>query len=425
MPWLKKNLMLVLGGLVGLVLLGGTGFFLFTQASRESGVAAALEERRNEWNRLNGLSPYPEEKNIKSVKEETARVEKLASALKESIRPVEVPQVTDTLSLKLLIETTISQLTEEAEAAGVRLPDRYAFTFQKLREMPRFDEARVPAIAEQVGQIAALCRVLFAAKVHSLDTLRRSPILKEEGGTSDYLTKKSVTNTWVVRTPYDLSFKAFSGELASALKGLAALSNCIAIKTVNIEPTSLPRAAVPGAVMPMPGPSPTTMPFSRSEGSGLGAAGMDPALRARYGLGAGGPGGAEGGGGGPMGMDPALRSRYGLGPGAGGGPGGMDAMRSRYGMGGPGGAMTPPPALSSPVVPGQPMAPGAPSGPSVVIDEKPLRVILQMDFIKPKPQSEPGAAKRVVRPPAASEAGAAAPASEAAPTEEHPATTPE
>lgn len=384
MPWIKKNLMLVLGGLVGLILLGGSGFFLFSEASREGGINAQLEEKRGEWERLNNLNPYPDEKNIKFVKEEAARVGKLASSLRDGIRPVEVAQVTDTFSLKLLIETTISNLRKEAEEAGVALPDRYAFTFQRLREMPQFNSNGIPKLAEQVSEVATLCRVLFDAKVHSLDTLRRAPVLREEGGAPDYLTKRGATNQWVIRTPYDLSFKAFSSELAEVIRGFAALDSCISIKTINIEPTTLPPSGGPTGV-PIPVPAPGVLPGGM-QGPGM----MDPALRQRYGL---GPGGRSEGGGGAGGMDPSLRARYGLGPG-----GGDAAMRSRYGLGGrPGADSAPPPSLMAPASPAVPTAPSASTGPSVVLDEKPLRVILQLDFVKPKPATAT-ATRRAPRP---------------------------
>lgn len=426
MPWIKKNLALVLGGLVGLILLGGSGFFLYSESNREADINVALEEKRNEWSRLNGLAPYPEDKNIKAVQEEAKRVAGVAEEVRGAIRPVDAPEVTDTYSLKLLIETTISDLHDAAEASGVRIPDRYAFTFQSLREMPQFNSNGIPQLAEQVGQITTICRILFDAKIHSLNTLRRSPVLKEEGGGSDYLTKKSVTNNWVVRTPFDLSFTSFSGELADVLRGFAELDQCVVIKTVNIEPTSLPPAGgaptmTSAAALPtMSSSGPAGMDPALAQryglGAGGGAGGMDPALASRYGLGPGGRPG-EGGGPGGAGMDAALRNRYGLGPGA-GGPGGADQMRSRYGLGG--GGMDPnlanrygigtPPVAPMPMAPAPSMVPGvAPrsSRPEVVLDERPLRIILQLDFVKPKP--EPSSTSRtVVRRTVAPDDGAAA-----------------
>lgn len=405
MPWIKKNLMLVLGGLVGLVLLGGSAFFLFSEAGRDTEVTTQLEAKRAEWDRLNNLNPFPDEKNIKALKEEAARVRKVADDLRGSIKPVEVPAVNDTFALRLLIERTISDLTQEAENAGVDLPSKYAFTFQKLRDIGgQFDSNGIPRLAEQVEQIRALCGVLFRAKIHSLDTLRRPAILKEEGAGSDYLTKRSVTNNWVVRTPYDLTFKAFSSELAAVIRGFAALDQLVVIKTINIDPTSLRSSG--GASAPMMTMMPATPTPGMMTPPGGGPGGMDPALAARYGLGAGGRRPGEGGAG-PGGMDPALASRYGL------GGGGEAAMRARYGAS-PGGAMAPPPTLSAPAATG---VPGAPAGPSTVLDEKPLRVIMQVDFVKPKPAPE-AAARRGGARPAAAEDGSAAPAEPAAPAAE-------
>lgn len=404
MPWIKKNLALVLGGLIGLILLGGSGLFLYSESTREGEINLLLEEKRAEWTRLNGLAPYPDDKNIQAVKEESKRIEKVAADLRTRLVPVEVPEVRDTYSLKLLIETTISDLNDEAAEAGVRVPDRFAYTFQRLREMPQFQSNGIPQLAEQVGQITAICRVLFGARIHSLDTLRRSPVLKEEGGGSDYLTKKSITNRFgIIRTPYDFSFKSFSGELADVLAGFAALDQCVVIKTLNVEPTSLPPSGGPmSTAIPMMAPVPGMAPGM----PGGAPPGMDPALAQRYGLGGGGRPG-EGGGG--AGMDAAMRSRYGLGPGGGdagmrsrygglgGGPGaGMDpSLRSRYGLG---------PAVPTPEAPVPGMVPAAPrssSGPSVLLDEKPLRVIMQIDFVRPKPAEAaggPGPVRRTVVP---------------------------
>ncbi len=404
MPWIKKNLTLVLGGLVGLILLGGSGLFLFSQYGRESEINAALEEKRSLWTSLNSVTPFPDEKNIKAVKEDAARLEKLSLELKGRLNPVEVAPVTDTFSLKLLIENTISDLRKEAEAAGVGIPNQYAFTFGKLREMPQFESNGIPKLAEQVAHISTLCRVLYDAKVHTLNTLRRPPVLRAEGGTSDYLTKRGLTNEWVVRLPYDLSFSAFTAELAEVIKGLAALKECVVIKTINVEPTTLPPSGgaspgvFPGRMMPPPMAPP---------GGGVGPGGMDP----RYGLG-GGRGENNPLGGGIN--DPGLRARYGLGPpGAGGaGAGGMDAgMRARYGLGGAS-ASPPPNAYSQPGAMGG--AP-APMGPSVLLDEKPLRVIIQVDIIRPRAPGETGG--RSAAPRSAATAATAATEGEAAPAD--------
>ncbi len=397
MPWIKKNLTLVFGGLVGLALLAGSGFFLFSQLQRESEVDSQLVAKKDQWTSLNNQTPYPDEKNIKAVREEAERVEKLAVELRSNIHPPDVPPVTDTYRLRALIETAIVNLTREADEAGVTLPNNYAFTFQKLRELGgEFNSNAIPKIAMQVSQISTLCRVLFDAKVHSLDTLKRSPVLKEEGGGADYLSSKGLTNQWVMRTPYDLSFRSFSSELAGVIQGLAALDQCVVIKTLNVETTTLPPRR-----FPMPGM--TFAPPPQEQPTGSSGPTMSPELRARYGLGPGGPGSPESryGSGGESpgsGMSPELRARYGLG--AGGRPGMGPDMRSRYGLGpGAGPSYAAPQSLMSPVTPPNMTMPMTPAGPKVVLEEKPLRIILQLDFVTPAPAARIG--KPSPRPPAA------------------------
>ncbi len=418
MPWIKKNLMLVLGGLVGLVLLGGSGFFLYTQYSREAVVNGELETKRAEWERLNNLAPFPDEKNIAGAKEEAGRLEKLAASLKEHIQSVEIPAVTDTLSLRVLVETTISDLKKEAEASGVMLPEKFAFTLQKLREMPQIDSNSIPRLAEQIGHISTICRVLYKAKVHSLDTLRRPAILKDEGG-SDFLTKKGATNNLVIRLPYDFSFRCFSSEMADVIRSFASLEQCVVIKTINVDPTSLPSRASP-VFTPFAGAAPA----QQVPGTGMGpGGGMDAAMRARYGLmgpGAGGGMRSDEGGGSSGGMDAALRARYGLGPGGGGGGG--DAMRARYGMGGASAMGPTPPALSQPSgAPGAGAAPAVSSAPSMVLDERPLRVIFQVDFVKPRP-ADAGRKSAAPTRAAAPAADGSSPDSSAAPADASEAT---
>lgn len=369
MPWIQKNLMLVLGGVVGLALLAAAGWFWFSQAQREQEIGAQLEAKSAEWTDLVSRKPYPSDENIRAVREEEKRLEKLREVLKQNFPAVAATPVSDALELKVLVETAVAELRAEAEAAGVMLPDRdYAFTFQRLRPMApsQFDSNSIPTLAEQVAQVSALARVLFHARVHSLEAIRRPAILKDEGGTADYLTQKPVSDDLVTRMPLEVTFRTFSGELASVVAGLAALPNTVVIKKMSVEPTTL--------AAPSPGPQPT-MPFRPMPPPQAEAA---PPAGDRY----GGvrPGGRYGGG--PGGMSPDLASRYGLGPGAGrpgptlGGPGGMDpALAQRYGL-------TPSPGAPPPMAPAAPTSPGSPS---VVVDERPLRVTFHLEYVKLKP----------------------------------------
>jgi hypothetical protein len=57
MNWLKRNLFLVIGSAVTLLLLGLAGFYLITQIDKESTVSEQLETQMNDWRRLTTASP--------------------------------------------------------------------------------------------------------------------------------------------------------------------------------------------------------------------------------------------------------------------------------------------------------------------------------------------------------------------------------
>lgn len=353
MPWIKKNLSLVLGGLAGLLLLGAAGYFWWSQRQRETDIGAQLEAKVSEWDELTGRKPYPSDANIEAVRAEQQRLAKLRTRLKEAFSPLAAEPVRDSLELKVLMESTIAQLQDEAEAAGVALPQRnYAFTFERLRPLTQYESNAIPQLAEQVAEVAVLARTLFGAKVHHLDAIRRATVLKEEGGTADYLAAKPQKDDLINRVPYEVTFRSFAAELAAVVSALATLPQTVVVKSINVEPTTIQMPQRPPPVF-LPPPTaaaplempPETDPMARYRG-GPGR-GMDPGMAARYGLGGPRPGG----------MDPALAARYGLTPGA-----------------SPGGMPPPPGAL-----------PGAPASPSVAVDEKPLRATLQLDFVRLNP----------------------------------------
>ena len=78
----------------------------------------------------------------------------------------------------------------------------------------------------QLGEVKGICEVLFEAKVNSLDNLRRERVSADDskGPQTDYLGEKSVTNELAVLTPYEVTFRCFSSELAAVLAGFVRVS---------------------------------------------------------------------------------------------------------------------------------------------------------------------------------------------------------
>src|SRR2546429_2443591 len=337
MNWLKKNLFLALGGVVALGLLGFAIFFLLTRKQVVDEVTEQLNTRTQELKDLVSRDPHPNQENIEAARKEQ---KKLAAFLQESRKffvPVAGFTNIDSAAFKDLLQTTISELEHGAEKAGVTLPAKYDFTFTPQRKSVDFAADTLVPLATQVAEIKAICDVLFDARVHTLTSLRRAPVAKEDQGATDYLIgRKPETNavTGAVLVPYEIQFQGFTAELAAVLEGFYRSPNCFIVRNLDVQTNIVNVAADSSQTIPsyLPYYPPTTL-----------APGVAPSpeqlMRQRYGPYGGGPGGG----------------RYpGMGPG-----------RGYYGQ--------PPPVAPTPT-PGMFAAPAARRGPETILDERPFQV---------------------------------------------------
>jgi hypothetical protein len=219
-----------------------------------------------------------------------------------------------------------------------------------------FQEGELVPLAHQLAEIKALCDVLFEARIHALQRIRRVPVSKQDVGTTEYLTgTKMVTNavTGAVITPYEVTFQAFSTELAAVLTGLQRSRHPFMVRMMDVEHASDTTTPFPDAMpSPMPTGVPGVAPVPAQPPSGA------DLMRDRYGL----PRGGQRGGGG---MSREMSERYGIRPGA--RPPGMT----------PGA----PPTVYAPVTPTR-------RGPETILEEKQLKVTLTVEAVRLPPTAE-------------------------------------
>src|SRR5207253_2234242 len=99
----------------------------------------------------------------------------------------------------------------------------------------------------QLGEIKAICEVLCQAKINSLDNIRRERVSTDDatGPQSEYLAERSTTNALAVISPYELTFRCFSPELASVLAGFASSPLGLLVKSINVEAAPAGAAETP------------------------------------------------------------------------------------------------------------------------------------------------------------------------------------
>jgi hypothetical protein len=183
-------------------------------------------------------------------------------------------------------------LQKTATNSSVVLPPNYLFTFTAQNSKVSFAAGSPPLLAKQLGEIKAICDVLFAAKVNAIDNMRRERVSTDDqnsGTLTDYFPNKSVTNNLAIISPYEVTFRSFTPELGAVLAGFSSSPHGIMVRAMNVE---LAPAPPPQEEAPAPTPmAPVYVPTSPAGGEGRSSAEASAAFQRRYGIGPGGRGG--------------------------------------------------------------------------------------------------------------------------------------
>jgi len=248
MSWFKRNLYFVIGSVVALALMGLAGWFLYSKWALNNEKLTNLNSDYEELKRLNSQKPHPgagQVNNIKLAQEQRGQVLEFIKKARVHFRPMgripDLPKVTDH-DFSVSLSRTIEQLQRDATNASVTLPPNYSFSFEAQKARINFAPNSLDRLAIQLGEVKTICGLLFQAKINSLDNLRRERVSPDDGmgPQTDYLTEKSVTNELAVLTPYELTFRCFSSELASVLEGIGGSPAGIIAKTINVEVAPAP-----------------------------------------------------------------------------------------------------------------------------------------------------------------------------------------
>src|ERR1043166_9540469 len=252
MDWIKRNLYFVIGATVALLLMGAAGFYLYSKWNLNKEIVGQLDEQYAKLNDLNNQKPHPGEPgkvdNIEIAKEQQKQLRVTIGKSKPYFQRIaaipDVPKLTDA-EFSRALSRTLDQLQKDATTASVSLPPKlasggtYSFSFEAQKQKVSFAPGSLAPLAVQFGEVKTICDVLFQAKVNSLDSLRRESISADDAnstqGQTDYIARHSFTNELAVLSPYEITFRGFSTELASVLAGFASSPNGLIVKTINVE----------------------------------------------------------------------------------------------------------------------------------------------------------------------------------------------
>ncbi len=347
MAWIKRNLFFVITMVAGLGVTGYCGYLLYSAMSDNDAANSQYASDANSLKDLQHKTPVASKENISAAGSDVERVRTLLEGYRKSFAAFPTPPALGEREFKDFLQKDINQFGTQATNAGVGLPPGFAFAFsQQIDKLNYPTECIAPWMVE-LEEIQAILNILYNAKINYLESIKRPSAGLNDLGSGDIGQFATVNNQMGVVTPYVVSFRAFSTEIANVLAGVAASSNCFIVKTIFVTPSRAPLPqvteleAAPAAMavqsyrpMSRPVPQPSfTQPSSGFHG---------------------GRGGAYGGG-----------------------------MRSAPPM-----RMQPAPSAAAPV------AAVAPTAPVTVLRETPLFVTLYIDLVKPKASEAPAAAAK-------------------------------
>jgi len=335
MAWIKRNLFFVIGCLVAVALMGWAGWYLYSKMSLNSSVREQLTAKYAELDHLNKLDPHPGDgTKVDNIKLAEQQQQELREYITKSGKYFEkIPAIPDTPKVASedfakQLRNTIDLLSREATNSSVSLPPKYNFSFEAQKSLMTFAAGSLEPLAANLGDIKAICDILFRARINALDGIRRGRVSADDSqanvSITDYMEKKPVTNDLAVLTPYEFTFRSFSTELGAVMAGLANSPHGLIVETINVEPAPASGETTDPAASPM-----MTYPMMPFPGSG----GKDA-------------------------QDRLFRQRYGLGP-----------------------------RMPQPVV-APPPTPVVRGGPTTVINEGPLKVTLMIDVVKMKEEAK-------------------------------------
>jgi hypothetical protein len=247
MDWIKRNLKFVIGGVITLVLMALAGWYSFSGYRNNAQQRDEITQAYEKLNQLYSRRPAPGDgqkvNNIALAREQQREAKEFSDRLAAFL--MEVPALPARSNVtgqrfSAALQETISLLQREATNASVILPPRYRFSFEKQASLVTFAPGTLDHLASQLGEVKVIADILNAAKINSLDSIRRERVPGSpddlSGPATDYIDQASVTNDWAILTPYEITFRSFSPELAAVLAGFAQSRYGLVVKSINVEP---------------------------------------------------------------------------------------------------------------------------------------------------------------------------------------------
>jgi hypothetical protein len=260
MNWFRENRFLgTFGILFGVSLLGATAFLVRTKDDSDE-AAARFATATMELNRLQRLSPYPSEENLRKMKVHAEDYATALGKLKEELklRVVPAPALKPN-EFQSRLRVALDAITEKAHANKVRLPDRCFLGFDEFAAaLP--NEAVAPLLGQELVQVEWVVNALLDARVAAVTALNRAAVAEGRGTTEAVKSGPAAAVLQPERNVVEVSFLSTPAAARRAINQIASASRhfCIIrqLHVRNENQTGPPRDRTAETATALPATSP-------------------------------------------------------------------------------------------------------------------------------------------------------------------------
>ena len=239
MAWIKRNLFFVVGGVLALALLGGAGYYIWSQYSRNTVASDKLTEIYGKLSTISTQQPGPGKTNTETAKIQDAQLRAWINSAVKYFQPIPGIPPGPNVSSKdfgLALGRTVNQMQHAAESNGIALAPKYGFSFSRQLSAMNFAAGSLDQLAQQLGEVKAITDIFFTTRLNAFESIQRVRVSEDDaqGSAADYLDQRPVTNELAIVTPYIVTFRGFSTDISRVLAGITTASNTFNVKSVNV-----------------------------------------------------------------------------------------------------------------------------------------------------------------------------------------------
>lgn len=252
MSFLKKNIGLIVGGGIALVLVIGALALLVRFRGDYARVQRELRENLNRLEDLQQMDPFPSEENVARVEQSLQVLERYRDGLLDALASGQSPvQRMERAEFPAAIERASGRLRNLANQAGVVLPENMVFGFQQYERGNLPLQEHVPRLVTQLRTIEGLVAHLFSAEIAELIEVEREVFDLERARGDDFEGRRGFFDEEIeepaariaphgvaglyTRERYRLQFWASDAAVREVLNRFAASPSLVIVRSVELH----------------------------------------------------------------------------------------------------------------------------------------------------------------------------------------------